>query len=300
MAPRPMLMVSASGDWTRNTQTSEYPQLRHIWELYDAADKLANVHVDAPHNYNQTSREAVYRFFNKQVLQTPEAESIKERSAKVERLPDMLVWHGRAMPAGALDHAGVREQWIKFARAQSEYTKERLQLALASEWPAEVTASVSGARVVLSRAGRGDQVVGEIVGAGKPSRVLVHSDGLDAGRRAVPSGETALVIDAFKPGLRDKSHRHFLTFNKSDDAERVQDILTALAYVRKTHGTMPRLTGLSDAAVWSVFAAAVAPERVVLTEKPSFSGTDDEFVKRFFVPGIQRAGGWAAALALTR
>jgi dienelactone hydrolase len=309
MAPRPMLMVSATGDWTRNTPQSEYPQLKHIWELYDAAERVANVHIDAPHNYNQNSREAVYRFFGKHVLHLPDAETLKERSTKVERLPDMLVWHGRTLPAGALDHDGVRDQWIRFSRTQSErirdhaMMRERLALVLAAEWPAEVSSSRDGARTLLSRAGRGDRVVTELVGSGQPARVIVHPDGLDAARRSVQSGETALLVEAFQTGSskapRDRSHRHFLTFNKSDDAERVQDVLTTLAYVRKQSGSMPKLTGIGDAAVWAVFAAAVAPERVELTEKAAFNGTDDEFLKRFFVPGIQRAGGWQAALSLT-
>jgi dienelactone hydrolase len=303
MAPRPMLMVSATGDWTRNTPTSEYPQLRNIWGLYDAADKLDNVHVDAPHNYNQASREAVYRFFGKHVLSLANAASLVESRTKVERLPDMLVWHNRTLPAGALDFDGVREQWIRMARGQSEFTRERLELVLGSEWPGEVLASVNGPRLVLSRAGRGDRVVAEQVGSGAPSRIVVHPDGLEAARRALRPGESALLVEVFQTGSvkaeRDRSHRHFLTFNKSDDAERVQDLLTALAYVRRRHSVMPRLTGLGDAGVWAVFAVAVAPEKIELTEKPSFSGSDEEFVQRFFVPGIQRAGGWKAALALS-
>lgn len=310
MAPRPMLMVSASGDWTRNTPQSEFPQLRHIWELYDAADQLSNVHVDAPHNYNQTSREAVYRFFGRHVLQLPDADKLKEQSSKVERLPDMLVWHNRMFPAEALDHEGVRDQWMRFSRTQSErirdhaLMRERLALVLASEWPANVTATRDGNRVVLSRSGRGDRVVGEILGTGTPARVIVHPEGIAAARRSAPNGETVLLLELFQTGSskapRDQSHRHFLTFNKSDAAERVQDILTALAWVRKENGKMPQLSGIADAAVWATFAAAVSPEQVELTEAASFNGSDDEFLKCFFVPGIQRAGGWQAALALTK
>ena len=42
--------------------------MRGIYELYDRAAKLETVQIDAPHNYNQQSREAVYRFFGKHVL----------------------------------------------------------------------------------------------------------------------------------------------------------------------------------------------------------------------------------------
>ncbi|MEJ7709848.1 MAG: hypothetical protein WKF84_08310 [Pyrinomonadaceae bacterium] len=41
----------------------EYPAIRAIYELYGARDKVETVQIDAPHNYNQPSREAVYRFF---------------------------------------------------------------------------------------------------------------------------------------------------------------------------------------------------------------------------------------------
>ncbi|HOZ47708.1 MAG TPA: acetylxylan esterase [Candidatus Hydrogenedentes bacterium] len=68
MAPRPLLMVSATGDWTRETPRIEYPAIRSIYTLYDAAERVANVHVDSGHNYNQSSREAVYRFFGKWLL----------------------------------------------------------------------------------------------------------------------------------------------------------------------------------------------------------------------------------------
>ena len=37
MAPRPMLMVAATGDWTRNTRREEYPAVRAVYELYDRA-----------------------------------------------------------------------------------------------------------------------------------------------------------------------------------------------------------------------------------------------------------------------
>jgi dienelactone hydrolase len=315
MAPRPMLMVSATGDWTRNTPKIEYPALRRIWELYDAVDKLETVQMDAPHNYNKDSREAVYRFFGKQVLALPDAAGITEKNIRVEKLGDMMVWHARSLPAGALDFDGVRELWMRSSRAQADritdrtLMKERLQLALATEWPRDVLSERSGDRLVLSRAGRGDRVPAAVIGSGAPARVVVHPDGIEAARRSdsvqkwAAAGETMLLIDAFQTGSaaakRDRSHRHFLTFNRSDDAERVQDILTALAWVRQNGGKQAKLSGLDRAAVWSTFAAAAAPEPIELTERATFDGTDDQFVAQFFVPGIQRAGGWAAATKLT-
>ena len=60
IAPRPLLMVSASGDWTTNTMEREYPAVRSIYSLMGAPDRVHGVRFDAPHNYNRESREAVY------------------------------------------------------------------------------------------------------------------------------------------------------------------------------------------------------------------------------------------------
>jgi dienelactone hydrolase len=293
MAPRPMIMVAATGDWTKNTPAVEYPAVRHIYELYDAADKLATKQIDSPHNYNQQSREAVYRFFAKTVLHTPNADAITERSPRIEKLGDMLVWHNRTLPAGALDFDGVRQAWHKLVGApvsDAALAKERLQLALASEWPVEVSAEGG----VLSRQGRGDSVPYVVLGTGKPSRVVVHPDGIEAARAAaqqwVKAGETVLLMDAFQTGSakasRNRDQRHFLTFNKSDDAERVQDILTALRW-----SGARKLNGIGAAGVWALYAAAAAPVRIEVSAAPANPG-------EFLAPGIERVGGLALARRL--
>lgn len=63
MAPKPLLLVSASGDWTNETLIEEYPAIRSIYDLFDAENHVHGVQVDAPHNYNRESREHVYSFF---------------------------------------------------------------------------------------------------------------------------------------------------------------------------------------------------------------------------------------------
>jgi hypothetical protein len=114
-----------------------------------------------------------------------------------------------------------------------------------------------------------------------------------------PAGRPALLIEVFK--TRDHSAKHFESFNKSDDQLRVQDILTALAWL---HGKYPgpvELIGVGTAAgVWCEFAAAVAPVPVRLhIDIGAFTGTDEDFLRYFNVPGIQLAGGLAEVNRLT-
>jgi hypothetical protein len=76
----------------------------------------------------------------------------------------------------------------------------------------------------------------------------------------------------------------------------VQDILTALAYLKQEGAKNLQVVGTGKAAVWALFAAAAAPVPVTFQGNlDSFTGDDRDFLDRFFVPGIQRAGGLEAA-----
>ncbi len=316
MAPRPMLMVSATGDWTRNTPQEEFPAVRSIYALYGKPENVENIHIDAPHNYNQASREAVYRFFGKHILGETDPRKLAERSIRLEKLQDMLVLHNRTLPRGALDSAGLFRWWREMSRRQAASTRdlealrERLRLAMVAEWPEEVTSQVRGEHVILSRPGKGDRVPGLLIAGLPPAALVVHPEGAQAARRSpavaalLKARRTLLMIDAFQTGSavapRDRSHRHFLCFNQTDDAHRAQDILTALRFLQSRQPGGLELIGLDRAAVWALFAAAVAPVDLKLTADLSgFGGSDEDFIAQFFVPGIQRAGGLEVALRLT-
>lgn len=94
-APKPMLMVSATGDWTKLTPEVEFPAIRSVYELYGAGDQLSNAHVDAGHNYNLESREAVYRHFGKYLLGEPEKYAeYKEPEYHLEEYAALKVFPG--------------------------------------------------------------------------------------------------------------------------------------------------------------------------------------------------------------
>ena len=73
IAPRPLLMVSATGDWTSNTLEREYPAVRALYALQGAADRVHAVRFEAPHNYNRESREAVYAWMARWLQNAPAA-----------------------------------------------------------------------------------------------------------------------------------------------------------------------------------------------------------------------------------
>ena len=111
MAPRPLLLVSATGDWTVNTPTVEYPAIRSIYAHFDAEDKVHQVQVDAEHNYNQESREAVYAWFAKWFLGTEDPSAFKEVPFQVEPDAALLVFSEREMPTHALKQDAFLPTW---------------------------------------------------------------------------------------------------------------------------------------------------------------------------------------------
>jgi dienelactone hydrolase len=313
MAPRPMIMSAATGDWTRNMATEEYPAVRAIYDLYDKAGNVEMFFQDAPHNYNKPNREATYAFFGKHVLGETDTSKLKERGIQMEKLQDMLVLHNRTLPENAVTFRQLFEEWMRLAKAQTSDFRQRLTAALATEWPARVLSEGTGEHVLLSRPGKGDRIPAIWIKGANPPALVIDPDGAEAARNdpasaaLIRSGRAVLFIDAFQTGTavapRDRNAKMFLTFNRSDDANRVQDILTALSWLNQPRLNQPetQLIGLGRSAIWCEFAAAVSPVPVNLqADLSNFHGTDDEFANDFFVPGIQRAGGLAAAQALLK
>lgn len=77
-APKPLAMSGAK-DWTIDIETKGLPELKALYKLYNAEDKvLAKCYPQFGHNYNQVSRELMYNWFNKH-LQLGQAEPVVEK-----------------------------------------------------------------------------------------------------------------------------------------------------------------------------------------------------------------------------
>lgn len=65
-APRPLLLISDGADWTKNTETVEFPFAKHIYELFGKAANVENVHLaNEGHDYGPSKRIAAYIFLAK-------------------------------------------------------------------------------------------------------------------------------------------------------------------------------------------------------------------------------------------
>jgi hypothetical protein len=338
-APRPMLMVSATGDWTKNTLTVEYPAVRNIYRLFGAEDRLQTVQMNAPHNYNQESREAVYGWFAHWLKGRAETTPIKERGVSAASLPELLVFFGRPRPTNELNEQQLIEARINADRQQltklqpanvaalpefREQLGTAYKYALMAEYPTSSQISLtkpentinSPETIELSRLNANDRIRLQVYRSAETTAavtVLVtppnsnqHQEVIDALRAAK---QTVVKVEVFSD-FTDKETlgriKFFTTYNRSLAANRVQDVLTALAYVQQTllaeTATKPRLTliGLGEAGLWALLARGLAPriERTVVDAGQFDSASDEAMLQTLPIPGLRRAGDFDTAVTL--
>jgi dienelactone hydrolase len=337
-APRPMLLVSATGDWTHNVPKEEFPAIQRIYALYGKSDRVEVVQIDEKHNFNRLSREAVYRFFAKHNPGLSDPLELTEHDISIPMLQEMSALSNRTLPAGALDLSGVFRLWQSRAEAQNnsitdrDFLRERLMQTLNVEIPTDVLSEIDGRKIILGRPAKGDRIPGIWIPGHGRIAIVIDVLGADKAlasptvRHLEGEGRPILLIDAFQTGSAkaprpgdpaigampplaadaDEEARadaaagypRFLTFNVSADAARVQDVVTAIAYASKT-GSGIDLYATGDAALWATFAAALSPARVALHLSAAPPlRSDEDYLQHFNVPGILRAGGLAAATKL--
>jgi hypothetical protein len=173
-----------------------------------------------------------------------------------------------------------------------------------------------GERLLIGRAGKGDEIPAvwlspSKVNADVAPTLIVHAGGIASVmntplvKTLLSKGGVVMSIDAFQTGSavapRDTSNRAYLHFNQTNDANRVQDIVTAIEYLRsRSKSQTVNLVGLGMAGVWSYFARTAAGDGVNLAaDLAQFAAdTDTEYVNRFFIPGLRKAGDFHAASVL--
>lgn len=358
-APRPLFLVAATGDWTKNTPEVEYPAIKSIYKLFAAEDRIGCVLFDAGHNYNKDSREAVYSFFAKWLQGKAPTQPIREEAVKIDSKEDLLCFPDGKLPSDALAPNAIVDQLIKDSEKQlsSSRPKDKASLqtfrklyepalkralSVPSEFRDVVVprGSLRDGNCVVHKLIIRDELRGaeipallweadSLQGSRKSGRIaiLVHENGKQGFLRQscrtagdlivnlTKKGWFVLAIDAFNTGEhtaldgspeRDYDKDFFDTYNRTDTAERVYDILLTAKCIRSgnlpagTSFTETALVGYGKAGLWCLLAAPFADVNKVVVDAGGLDVSDDSLLlDEFYVPCLRRAGDFRSATALT-
>lgn len=177
-------------------------------------------------------------------------------------------------------------------------------------------------KLILSRRGMGEEIPTILMQPTKRTRrgvLVVHQDGkseLFDGQSPNPlvsglllKGYDVLSIDCFLKGeymapigsrreITACGLEHYETYNKTDSALRAQDILTSVSFLRKTCRKIS-IVGLDDAGALCLLASSIVGVDSVTVDLDRFSDdSEEDWLKRFYIPGVMKAGGLKAAAAL--
>jgi dienelactone hydrolase len=119
IAPRPLKLVGASGDWTARTMTNAYPTLRAVYSLVGTTDRVSANVFDFPHNYNQTTRNAVYAFMANWLLGIDDPELTSEGEQSPEKAEDLRTYNdAHPAPSDLKTPAELEDALIALRRTQ--------------------------------------------------------------------------------------------------------------------------------------------------------------------------------------
>lgn len=301
-APRPVLLVAATGDWTRHTMEEEYPAARALYALLGAESRVSAVRFDAGHNYNRASREAVYQFFGKWL---GTASPPSEPPFTAEPPESLRVFPDGNLPSGylrgdavlnllrQLDGEQLRSRFPRVPQGIPTFRRWignawQHTLAVQKIDPAKVElvgveqrrAPLPHQYFALRRRGTGEAVLAALFEpeGRRADRVvlLLHPDGTQAllSRQSVlrawlDAGYRVMTIDAFgtgehvrRYGKREMKGNFPETFNLTDVQWQVQDVLTALAHLRAQPGLRQVALVGMERAGWWALLAASCDRQV--------------------------------------
>ncbi len=329
-APKPQLLVGATGDWTKATLEVEGPAIAGVYKLIDRPTNFASVRLDFPHNYNRATREQVYSWAGQWMLGKPAGTATPEKAYSKEPDADLQVFPDGKSPPTALGEADFIAEWTKARQAALDRLRptdaasftnfmniqrvlQRHTLALdGSEWDVMPFGA-------FGRPGKGDRIEKTLLmpndeGWLDAVIIIAHPDGkavIEKGgklstfaARLVRDGYAVLAFDAYETGRNRRElpplfENHYTTYNRTIFQERVQDTRTACAFAAKfVTGRKKILLGFGEAGAWTMMAGNMVDATIADCEAANPNATDRLMQPSRFFPGALLSGGLPVCAAL--
>ena len=301
IAPKPLLLVNSTQDWTKHTPHVEYPAIRSIYGLYGAEENVEQTQIDAPHGYNKAMREAVYRWLGRTV-NLPVPADYEEPPYETEPRENLLAFYD-GLPKGALvDHAALFDEWKNGASRsvasfypENESILEENRRVLGRGLRLSVGFEETGLSLktepslwnklqceegTLSCRLRSIEIPIRVFQPNSFNRtvtLLIHPLGMEGTyppliSELLSNSQSIYAMDCFgtgqnvgpqDPELPRGSSNFFSTFNRSDLAERIGDIGRVLRFILdQDDSEIVNVVGYGKAGLWSLIAGAcISPEK---------------------------------------
>lgn len=107
-APAPALYICVTQDWTKWFPQEGYPEIRSVYRLYGAEDRVKCIQYDWSHDYSQPMREAAYAWFNRWLRGLDDPEQAKEGNVRPEPVDTLAALDGP--PPGARGPEAIFEE----------------------------------------------------------------------------------------------------------------------------------------------------------------------------------------------
>ena len=138
---------------------------------------------------------------------------------------------------------------------------------------------------------------------------LTGNDGQVPGRllhQLAGRGLVVLAADVFLTGeaegeMDTSAFAYHTTYNRTVTANRVRDVVTAAACLRRRSGfSSVGLVGIGAAGPWCLLACGLCPQitRAVIDADRFDTDSDEEYEEKLFIPVLRRLGGLSTAAAL--
>jgi dienelactone hydrolase len=333
-APRPQILVAASGDWTKDTLTVEGPSIQGIYRLFGAQDRFHFVRFNFDHNYNQTSREAVYGWFNKWLLGSSSFAAVPETPYTKEPDLALRVWPDGKLPTGAKSDTelisylkGVFKQQLdslfpsnkrglrKFKQTMFPAWKHTLQLtspsaALSStKTAADAGGAMTVTEYLISPAGSKSTTLRVRLFAPRQagfSRLVVCADPEPRGAEGsfasslVERGVAALVIEEYSgTTTADQFANFYCVYNRTKAQQRVADLERACTFARtELKAAEVILCGQKTSGLWALLAAPAADAVVADCNALNVADESKLLVPDIFFPGLLRTRSFETSAVL--
>lgn len=311
IAPRPLLLISDSGDWTDDNPSTVFPFLRSIYRLFRAEERVANAHFSEGHQFGKAARQAYYDWLQHWFTPKSPLGTFLEPDSPPE--PERLRVWGDALPKPKgvpegeqlrrLFISEVQRQIVSLSRFRSrsdlrsfQHTmRPALQHALnvslqgrgneqVTPVPSPLSLTTSSPSKSSSR-GRKSQAVLLVASEGSPLRETLC-------RALSERGLTVVAAQGVpSPASPPDEVQFFTTYNRTETAERVGAILAVLLALQSRFSQV-HLIGLGTQGLEALLARALwgGCGRTLVDTARFDPDSDQAFTQHLYTPCLRRVG----------